>query len=314
MQSVVCTLFEKHYHHGVAALINSLYQNNYRGSVYAGYKGNLPAWCSSGKPNSEIPWDGASTFQIAEDFKVHFLPINTEMHFAFYKPYFMIDLFETVGEEVDGIAYFDPDIVIKCKWVAFEVWMSYGVAVVHESIYRPATHPLRGEWKKVIDTINRQITRSLDIYMNSGFCGVAKQNIEFLTLWVEVIEAGTKYFKLTPTRFGQSSDRTYLFYALDQDAFNIVAMCCNAPISEIGPEGMDLIPGGFVMSHALGRPKPWMKKFIRSALRGVPPSLADKGFWANSTGPIQAYSKSFLKVKRIKISVAAFIGRFYKRS
>lgn len=314
MPFFACTLFEKHYHYGVAALINSLHNNKYKGSVYAGYKGNLPAWCANCKANPDILWEGASTLQIAEDFKVHFLPINTDMHLTFYKPFFMIELFETIREEVDGIAYFDPDIVVKCKWIAFERWMSYGVALVHENTALPATHPMRGEWKKVITKINRETTKNLHGYINGGFCGVAKQNIEFLTIWVEVIDAATKYFNLTPTRWGQTRDRSYLFYNADQDALNITAMCCNSPISEIGPEGMDFSPGGFTMSHALGSPKPWKKKFIRMALQGVDPRLADKSFWANATGPIQLYSKPFLKIKRIKISAASFISRFYKRS
>lgn len=314
MPFFVCTLFEKHYHYGVAALLNSLYLNNYKGVVCAGYKGTLPAWCSACKADPEVFWEGVTSLQIAEGFKVYFLPVQTDMHFNFYKPYFMLALFKMMGNKADGVAYFDPDIVVKCKWAAFEAWMGHGVALVQENFNRPATHPFRGEWKKVIHIVNRQTTRSIHAYINGGFCGVARQNIEFLTVWTEVIEAAAKYFNLVPTRWGQTRDRTYPFYNADQDTLNIATMCSDSPVSEIGPDGMDILPGGFVMSHALGSPKPWKKKFIRSALCGIGPSLADKGFWHYSNGPVHLYSKGFLTIQRMKISIASFISRFYKRS
>lgn len=313
MSFFVCTLFEKHYHYGVAALVNSLYHNQYRGVVYAGYKGELPAWCRSGKTPADILWEGASALQIAEGLQVYFLPLKTDVHLTFYKPNFMLDLFRMV-EGVDGIAYFDPDIVVKCRWEAFEVWMGHGVALVQESLTRPATHPLRGEWKKVIHTIDRKTVRDMHAYINGGFCGVAKQHIEFLRVWLEVMEAATKHFNLVPSRWGQTSNRTYLFFNADQDALNITTMCCDVPISEVSPDGMDLLPGGFVMSHALGAPKPWKKRFIRSALQGLAPTQADKGFWHYSTGPVRLYSKALLSIQRLKISIASFIGRFYRRS
>ena len=313
MPSSVCTLFEKNHHYGVAALINSLYKYSYRGSIYVGYKGELPAWCSSGKADPEILWENASTLQIAEGCKVHFLPVKTEMHFAFYKPHFMIALFGIVKNDVEGIVYFDPDIVIKCRWIGFEAWISHGVAMVHEITDMPATHPMRWEWKKVINIMNKQPTRSLHSYFNSGFCGVTRQNIEFLTVWAEVINVGIQHFKLTPTRWVQTNDRTYLFFNPDQDAFNIAAMCCDSPISEIGPEGMDITLEGFVMSHALGRSKPWNKKFIRMALKGIAPSAADKNFWANTKSPIQLYGNLRFKIKILKLYIAIYISRFYKR-
>ncbi len=314
MPFFVCTLFEKQYHYGVAALLNSLYLNNYRGAVFAGYKGSLPAWCASSKKDPKVLWEEATTLEIAEDFRVHFLPVKDDLHLTFYKPYFMLALFKMEGDNADGIVYFDPDIVIKSRWSAFEAWMSHGVALVQESVNMPATHPFRGEWEKVIHTTNRQTIRSLHAYINGGFCGVGRQNVEFLMVWKEMIEITTKHFNLAPTRWKQVGYRTHPFFNADQDILNIAAMCCHSSISESGLDGMDLIPGGSVMSHALGSPKPWKKKFIRSALRGIGPRLADKGFWQYSTGPVQLYKKTFLTIKWIKISISSFISRFYKRS
>ena len=113
-----------------------------------------------------------------------------------------------------------------------------------------------------------------------------------------------------------SFDRTYPFFSIDQDALNVTAMCAKSPISEIGPEGMDFIHGGWTMSHAVGVPKPWRKKFIWSALKGYSPSLADSAYWSNvgQDSPITSYTKLHVKVKRISILVASLISRFYHRN
>jgi hypothetical protein len=314
MASVVCTLFENHYHYGLAALANSLYKHGYKGPIYAGYKGVLPSWCAARKENQTLGWPDASTFEVAEGIVIHLLPIKIDSHLSFYKPDFMVRLIETLAKDKDGIAYFDPDIVIKYHWSFFESWMSYGVALVHENITRPVTHPTRHEWQEAIDKTGREKIRNVNTYINSGFCGVSKENIGLIKVWSEVIDTGRKFFNLNTAKFVRIKDNSHAFFNLDQDALNIALMCTNTPISEIGPEGMDFLPGGFTMSHALGHPKPWRKKFIRSAIKGRGPSLPEKAYWENMNGPIQLETKNFLRAKRLKISIASFIARFYRRS
>ena len=49
-------------------------------------------------------------------------------------------------------------------------------------------------------------------------------------------------------------------------------------ILAVGPEGMDFLPGGHLLSHAAGGGKPWRGGFLRAALRGRPPgTAADSG-------------------------------------
>jgi hypothetical protein len=314
MNTIICTLFEKHYHYGLAALTNSLYHHGFRGSIFAGYRGILPEWCSKAKESYSDLWPGSRTFDVAENFQIHFLPLDTDFHLTNYKPFFMLRLLETFGKDAEAVAYFDPDIVIKCQWNFFETWMSYGVALVHEITANdmPATHPIRKQWEDVIVKCNKKVTRNLQSYINGGFCGVARSNFEFLNVWMEIMNTAIAHYNLKPGKF-MPSDRTHPFFASDQDALNIAAMCSECAISEIGPEGMDLTHGGWTMSHAVGLPKPWKKNFILSTFKGSPPSLADKAYWLNVDGPLHCYQSMTVKWKRISILFASFIGRFYRR-
>jgi hypothetical protein len=314
MNTIICTLFEKHYHYGLAALTNSLYHHGFRGSIYAGYRGSLPEWCSNAKDSHNDTWPNCRVLDVAKDLQIYFLPLDTDFHLTNYKPFFMLRLLNHLRKDAEAIAYFDPDIVVKCQWIFFENWMCAGVALVHEITANdmPATHPIRRQWEDVITKCNRKLTRNLTSYINGGFCGVHKLNEEFLHLWADVMNTAIKHYDLNPAKF-MPSDRTHLFFATDQDALNIAAMCSRFPISEIGPEGMDLAYGGWTMSHAVGSPKPWKKKFILSALKGNPPSLTDRSYWLYVEGPVSCYSSVTIKLKRLSILIAAFIGRFYRR-
>ena len=314
MNSAICTLFEGHYHHGVAALVNSVYKNGYRGSVFAGYKGSLPKWASSAKKNCELSWEGAVTLAVSEDLEVHFIRIDSELHLTNYKPFFLLDIFKRLGKAVEAIFYFDPDIVIKCHWKFFENWLSHGVALVEDINHNMSpTHPLRMEWLKVILTSNKKVTRNLHSYFNGGFCGLSRQNIEFLQVWVDIISTSVQHFNFTPDKWVNNSDRSNLFYKHDQDTLNIAVMCCISPICEMGPEAMDFKHGGWTMSHAVGQNKPWNKNFLWSAIKGNPPSLADKAFWSHVSEPIAIRNIYQIQSKYISILVASFMARFYRK-
>jgi hypothetical protein len=312
--SAVCTLFEDHFHKGVAALINSLVKNGFKGDFYAGYRGKLPNWSENAVDNANLDWPGAKTLQLAEQVKIHFLPIVTKYHFSHFKPYFMQALLNGPAGKSDALAYFDPDIVNLCRWNFYEKWMSCGVAMVHEAVSNdmPVTHPSRMEWRKIISILNRTPRREIHSYINAGFCGVSRQNLPFLKLWTEIIEIAITEYEMDPAEF-IGYDRTSAFYCIDQDAFNIAAMCCDCPISEMGPEAMDFVGSGWTMSHATGWPKPWRKKFIWSALSGNPPSRQDKRYWNNIDFPINLYDTMTKKYTNVNIAIGSVIGRFYRR-
>ncbi|MEO6550098.1 MAG: hypothetical protein ABIN94_18995 [Ferruginibacter sp.] len=314
MSYVVCTLFEKHFHRGLAALSNSLYKKGFRGWICAGYRGNLPSWAKNAKAITAFEWEGGKTLDVAEGLQIHFLPIETEYHFTKYKPTFMLRLFDGPAKDADGLAYLDPDIIVRCEWAFFEYWMGVGVAIVHEVISNdmPASHPIRRGWEKLIIRSGRTITSNISSYINGGFCGVKKANIEFLIVWSEFLELAFSEFGDNRTNF-KLNPKTTLFSVADQDALNIAAMCCGCPISEMGPEAMDFVNGGWTLSHATNKPKPWNKNFLGSALRGHPPTPAEKNFWRNVTYPIVFYPKKTVVFKRFCLTAASFIGRFYSR-
>lgn len=315
MNSAVCTLFEGQYHYGLAALVNSLFKSGYRGQIFAGYKGSIPEWAASAQENRSLPWQGALSLSVGEELKLNFVKIETEYHLTNYKPFFMTEILQDVNANFDAVVYFDPDITTKCDWRFFETWISNGIALVQDIHNNMApTHPLRMEWKKIIKKAGRKTTHDLYSYFNGGFCGVSKQNAEFLRVWIDVIGAGVKYFDFTPNNWDNRFDRGYIFYKHDQDTLNIAAMCCDSPISEMGPDGMDFVHGGFTMSHAVGSPKPWKNNFTLSAITGRPPSIADKAYWQSVSGPIKPYHSTQVRVRKMSILVASFISRFYRRS
>lgn len=316
MNSIVCTLFEGDYHLGVAALINSLHISGFQGTIFAGYRGSLPKWAVTAVEDSNLSWPGARTMDLGAGIKVSFLPVNTRYHFTNFKPKFALQIARSAEIQADKIFYFDPDIVIKCRWSFFQSWISEGVGLVHEIVSNdmPPTHPVRLQWKRILRKHGLECKREVYSYINAGFFGVSADHLDFLELYQYFVQVAIDDFNIDVTSFDWSLSREHPFYANDQDALNIAAMCCSSPISEMGPEAMDFIHGGFVMSHAVGRAKPWRKKYIRSALRGVAPSLADKAYWSSASGIVNNYTDATLNLTKAGLSIASLIGRIYRRT
>lgn len=86
------------------------------------------------------------------------------------------------------------------------------------------------------------------------------------------------------------------------------------PLCVAGQEAMAFKNGLHYMFHAVGNPKPWNKPYLWYALNGFPPSLADKAYWKNTEYPIILYSKAALFMNRLRLNIAAGIGRFIRRS
>ncbi len=304
--SVVCTLFEGHYHFGLAAFINSLHVHGYRGGVWAGYRGPLPPWA-----RGAVERDGISALEVAPGLTVHFVPVETKRHLTNFKPDFLFGA-RRFFPEAENFFYFDPDLVLKCPWPFFEQWASCGVGLCEDvNSPMPSTHPLRAMWCRFYAQNGFTVARNLDVYVNGGFVGVSRADWEFVETWKHLLdmmeaEIGT----LSELGVG---DRRQLFHKPDQDALNIAAMFSARPVSIVGKEGMDVVPGGFLMSHALGASKPWRKNFLGEAVRGIPPTPADRQFFNYTRGPLPVFSHVTDWWKRLDLSVASGLARFYRR-
>ena len=306
----VCTLFEGDYHIGAAALANSLHAAGYRGTLWAGYRGALPPWAASARGDGP----GLHRFQAAPDFEIAFLSLESAPHFAYYKADFLQRLLDELAPSAPGALYLDPDIVVKCPWSLLAGWIEGGVALVEDiNPSLPARHPTRLAWMRVLADRSLAPRRELHRYYNSGFVGVPRTHAAFLDEWRrmmaivrEVLGAQHHHIK--------AGSATTLFHSTDQDALNMALMLGDTPMNTAGPEAMDFAVGGHFLSHAVGTPKPWQANPLRQALRGYPPSVQTKAFYQHAAAPIALFTASALRSRQRALSLAALIGRFYRRN
>ncbi len=308
MDAVVCTLFEGSYHYGLGVLTNSLARNGYKGVIWVGYRGNLPSWM-----NGLSKENNYQKYKVSDDLEMNLVLLQTDAHLTNYKPDFILDIFNHYDKNATRIFYFDPDIVIKTKWENFEKWSKYGV-FLSEDVNSPLNkfHPLRYAWIEYFGKYDLRLEAKEDIYVNGGFIGISKSDIEFLLLWqkIQVYMA----MELKGLKEWGIKDRTFLFHMTDQDALNCTIMAYKGNKTIMGKDAMDIIPGGYFMSHALGGRKPWRNKYIKNALSGISPLKTDRLFWKYAKeGPINVYSRLYIKRKNIELLIGIFLSRFIKR-
>jgi hypothetical protein len=311
VNSVVCTLFEGDYHYGVGALANSLYAHGFRGTIYAGYRGMLPLWITHAKK-----CDGFTEFSPAEGLTLRFIPLTTKIHFANYKPKFLLQVWEQYSPAAKSLFYFDPDITISRHWTFFEEWVEAGVAVCHNmGAWCPYNHPIRYVWRKFMEKENLICKKELDEYFNSGFLGVGASDRGFIETWAEIIKKISSANLIDASKLSTKlplGSGINAFHANDQDALNIAAMLSEISISSIGEEAMGFAYGGIgnLMLHALGSPKPWAKNYTKLGLKGRAPNWADKAYWNFTRTPISLYSPMNRLLRKSDLICGKILGRY----
>ena len=309
MNVTLCTLFEGDYHHGVAALANSLIHAGYSGDFWVGYRGALPQWMMN---SSQSPSEGLRTISVG-GLRLRLVEVVSAKHLALFKPEFLRQVLDEWASDADIGVYFDPDIVVKCDWTDFEGWFTPDAisVVVDVNWAFPVRHPKRLMWDRFFGHHDLVRCRALDRYYNSGFIAVPRSCVDVLEKWRTTCDLVVADLSGAPVL--KTGSPASIFHSTDQDALNFTLTATDVPINSAGPDAMDFAPGGYYMSHAVGRDKPWRARFIRRAMRGVPPSSSAKHYQRFAGGPVRSIPIHRLRWQRTSLRVAAAITRFYRR-
>ena len=317
MKCVVATLFEHHYHVGAAALANSLVRAGFTGTIYAGFRGPLPAWARDAKKTRENEW----TLAVTPDVRLIFLELETRAHFTNHKPDFLLRIEKLATAESDALVYCDPDLVLTGRWSFVEDWLSCGVALC-EDVNSPLArnHPWREGWRRFFAPLGFELRFRDPEYANGGFVGLRWEHRKLLVTWQALLGhalaalGGDDVVGIEGGRRLAAYGFADCFLRTDQDALNAALEACpEIPLSFLGRAAMGFAAGEPRLPHALGQAKPWLRNYVREALQGRPPSQADKAFWQHADGPLRPYSPSEISGQRFQLAIGAALGRFINR-
>jgi hypothetical protein len=312
---LVCTLFELDYHHGVAALVNSLCRNGFAGKVYAGYRGELPPWALAATPLRGGGENDTAILTVTSQVEIHFVPVKTSFHLANLKPEFMLRVW-ALNEGADLMYYFDPDIVICEEWNYFHRWASKGVAVCEDWNSPLARyHPRRLYWRDYFRGYGFKLRPGESYYVNSGLVGIPNSLRSFLSLWKSMLEfvglaVGGLENSATGRRTKGAPHKSLAcpFSNPDQDALNAACEVTEGVVSVMNKNAMGWGYGHCVAAHAIGKWKPWSKTFLNEALRGTAPVIADKLYWRADQVPLRSHSVGLVQRKRLELLLARIIA------
>ncbi len=300
-RNIIVTLYEGHYHYGVAALLNSLKISGFVGLFRVGFKGNLPPW------TGQLKHIEGNLYELDSDILVSLENLNPEYHFGYYKPYFIKDSFDKYPT-AENVSYFDPDIVVIAPWEFYLNWTKAGVALCTDNCFPfvHRNHPWRKEWRSFApDAFTGH--HIIDQYVNSGFVGVKRSSVLLIERWIEFTE---KYNKDGGNLSLFEKDAHRAFKG-DQDLLNAaITVTPEIDLSIIGSEGMGFSFPAYLMAHAVGNVKPWKENFIRKVLfKGIRPSFMSKCYFKYCNSPIVCYNGFVLFYYRLCLKLAAFLGR-----
>lgn len=307
VELVLCTLFEGGYHFGVAALTNSLISSGFSGRLVAGHRGPVPEWAVK-HPGFDPT---SSVVRAHERVSLEFRTVETPLHLTLYKPTWILQLHQELTPAASTIAYVDPDIVVKCPWRLISDWIDAEHISLIEDVngYVPARHPMRRQWSRAFGAQGFVEVRELERYYNAGFVAVPSRHLDVVRTWKRACDVVAEHTQGSL----KSGDSTTLFHSMDQDALNFTLTTHDVPLNTAGPEGMDFGPGGFLLSHAVGSPKPWQGAHVSRALSGFPPTTQVKAYYTHANTYLRPYSAWRLRARTGALAVSAAIGRFYSR-
>jgi hypothetical protein len=304
----VCTLWEKDFHKGTGALVNSLVRAGFRGKVWAGYRGDLPPWAAG----AESVAPDIHRLPAGPDVELFFVRLETTAHFTQYKPTWMLDILTRLDPDAAGIYYFDPDVMILGPWSFFQQWIEYGVAAVEDGSYiLNPTHPLVYGWQAYVASLGYDRWDFVGAQINGGLVGIHRRHVRLLELWQVLMEIVRRDYKLGEVL--KSASRTELFYASDQDVLTVACSIADVPVSLVGPDGMAFGGGEWLTIHAYS-PKPWRRRLFHDLLvEGHKPDSALRLYWSLVAEPLAVEPAVRIKRHQRWIPLVALLSRFYKR-
>jgi hypothetical protein len=306
MKCAIFTLYEKHYHFGVAALINSAIRCGFPGEFFVGYRDHLPPWIDRLQFIEEHKYSINGT-------NITFFETDPPRHLGYHKPSAALDLFERYPE-LDALIYADPDIVFIAPWVFFERWIHSGVGLVQDCNFPEidTDHPWRSEWRRMGSLAGRKEKPDYKTaYPNSGFIALQRHQIELLHCWSDFTEA---YATAGGDVAGFRLSQRYEAIVSDQDLLAASLMFFDGTTSFLNGHAMGFFNYFYVLSHAVESPKPWAKSMISASLRGFPPTGAAKRYLEYSSSPIVTQSAIQRLWKKIDLRLAQIISRVWRRS
>lgn len=297
-----CTLGEGDYHYGTGALANSLHASGFRDNLYVGYRGELPSW-AGGQKQLDLP----------EGMRVFFVPLQGDRNLNFEKSALMRYVLDNDAAH-DAVAYFDSDVIVRAEWSFFREWSRRGVGLCMDQVWLvPDGHPWRAAWQDLATEMGLD-TRPLNYYCNAGFALVPRGHEDFLAAWARAVDAVLALLAdETPARLHKYGDIAAPFHRSDQDALAIAMMTTDVPLSLVGPDGMSFTTGANLMTHAINKPKPWQRRYLRDAISGVPPVLPERQYWRHVATPIALFPKRRAGTTVLTLKAATTIGSIFRR-
>jgi hypothetical protein len=248
--------------------------------------------------------------------------MHTQAHFTNVKPDFMLELFAQEVLGIEQLIYLDPDICLVSPWQFVADWLTCGIALCEDvNSPLPQNHPRRIGWRRYFRQHDIALEYRSDAYVNGGCCGVSRRDVRFLENWQRLSQLMSELIGGLGTAKIEGGSRfqhvgfASCFDSSDQDALNAaVEMTGGVDYAVLPRAAMGFAPGAAVLPHALGPRKPWRRKFLREALKALPPIRADKAYWAFVDAPLRPMGELRMRVTRSALLLASALGRFYQRS
>lgn len=303
MNAIIC-LAENNYWHGVIALVNSITKHQFKGTLFVGYRNDVPNWVC------QFEKTGPNQYLINKDIKIQLTLLLTKRHLGYEKVFYISDVIKN-NKEISHLFYFDTDCIPIADFNYFEEWAHDHITLCSDECYTfiHRHHPWKIYWEKILTECHIDSYHLDHPYINSGYIGLGKKHFSLIEIWKSL----TLYLAdkgLDTTSFNKSPLQPIQG---DQEILNLALCTLNEnQLSIIGKEGMGFQDPVYLMVHCTSIEKPWSKNFLLSFLKtGVKISQREKVFLSYLNHPFQSLStfKYFLKIFNIRLT--SLLGRIF---